>query len=1314
VSAVLQERSAMAFNISFTFQLALRCLARPARHRAQRRPARNPTPQERGLQQQAVGARRAGAPAATAAAAALMVMTAAHATTPLADQPLFSNAGVPGNLALTLSVEFPTAVSQAHTDDQYNKNKAYLGYFDHRKCYRYSWNSNESLRHFFPQGKVNDSNECAGGSLDSTWSGNFLNWATMQTIDPFRWALTGGYRSVDTTSLTLLEKAWASGQGGSGNFSNRRITSQTVGATPFAWNEMRMRIHGLGNKMRFTQFGNVDGTPTEYNPANGVEGGKTYEVSVRVKVCDPSEGAGPMEPNCKAYPAGTFKPTGLIQQYADKIRYSVFSYLNDSNKERDGGVMRARQKFVGPAYTLPGQLQTLNANSEWDANTGIFFTDPDAGDSAATATALGVPIKNSGVINYLNKFGQITQGNYKSFDNVSELYYAALRYFRALGNVPEWSAMGGANNSTKAAWADGFPVITNWDDPILYACQSNFVLGIGDVNTWLDKNVPGNTGTLGEPSKPSAVVADTSVDAKRATDKVGALHGLGSNLGSATNGQSIPGSFYIAGLAYDANATDIRPDTPGKPQTVGKQSVQTYWLDVLEFRNYVPNNMYYLATKYGGAKLPASFDPYARTTDLPLQWWNTTGETLFNQSKPDNYFVAQKADEMISGLTRAFTSISDNLRAYTTSFSTLLPQINATGTTSFSAQYDPGTWTGELAAEAVTLDPTSTKLVKEPVWNFSTKLNSQASGAGWDTARRIVTWNTETNRGVPFRHDRISAAQRAALDTAYRSGDDSADYLNYLRGQTLHEESSGAANSAAAYRNRTRLLGDIVGSKPRVVGRPMALLSPSSNPGYGDFKNTWASRKTMVYVGSNSGMLHAVDAALTGPDAGREVFAYVPGALYQGPTGTPQTNGLASRGKPELVHRYLVDAAPSVFDIDLGRTPGGSGTDWRSVLVGGLGKGGKAYYALDVTNPGGIDTASAASSTEASVAARVMWEFTDPDLGYTYGEPAAVKTRQHGWVLIFGSGYNNSDGRGYFFIVNPRDGSLIQKISTGAGLPAAQAGLAHVQAFVQDRSDNTADSVYAGDLLGNLWRLDLRNAAGAYAAPVKLATLADSNNQAQPITSRPNIVVQPGTLKRWVTVGTGRLLDASDVSSSQSQALYAIQDGTTLGFNVTPPAGFNFPLTANSLKQLTDLTQPVALNNNQLGWYVDLGNNSTGPGWRVISDPSSFFGSVEFTATLPGGNTCRPNGTSRVYSINLGTGQSDLLAANGSGFIAYSTAVEGVVTEQRSYGLAVGDMIKRVLVAGNSSTGEPTFIHTRQPGSPGLRRVNWRELPLAN
>ena len=1255
--------------------------------------------------------RRIGVAATTA-----MLTGAVLAATPLADQPVFVTTPVPGNLALALSVEFPTAISVAHIDNTFDANARYLGYFDPEKCYLYSSTGTAAEHHFYPAGAA-VARKCTGAD-DHKWSGNFLNWATMQTIDPFRSALTGGYRSTDTATTTILERAWASNQGN--NFPNRTITTaaDVAAVTPFPWGQFRMRVKALGNAMRFTHAGNVDNTPTPYVQGMAVNAATTYDVVIRVKVCDTSPGAGPLEPNCQRYPDGNYKPVGLMQRYAGQIRYSAFGYLNDSNVLRDGGVLRARQKFIGPTYVLPGSNATANPAAEWSASNGVFVRNPDAADATATNTAYGLTgadgVADSGVLNYLNKFGQITPGTYKTYDNVGELYYAVLRYFKKQGNVPEWTSMSGATTATKKSWIDGFPVINNWDDPIQYSCQRNFVLGIGDVNTHADRNLPGASGSS-EPAKPSAVSSDTTVNAVTATNKIGALHGIGA-IGNSQpyNGCCTNNGALLAGLAYDANTRDLRPDDPNDLlRTKGRQSLQTYWLDVLEYQTYKANNQYYLAAKYGGFEVPEGFDPYARSTDIDPAWWRTNSDTVGTQPRPDTYFVAARPDQVVAGLERAFSSIAARMRSFTTAFSMAMPQVSSGGG-SFATLFDSKSWTGELIASQMTPNATTGAPVQAESWRFSSRLDAQAAadnGAGWSTRRFIASWNNATALPVAFRLDNLSPAQKTALDTAYRSGNDATDFVNYLRGERKHEQSSSETGSAKAYRDRSTLLGDIGRFRARPVGRPDAPYSNSSNPGYSAFKSTWSARPTVVYVGTNAGVVHAVHGGLTGADAGKELFAYVPGAVIAGPSGTPAVDGLQALGNPEYAHRNFVDATPTVADVDLGRTVGGSGTDWRTILVGGLGKGGRAVYALDITNPVGV-------TQESHAVSRVLWEFTDPDLGFVYGEPAVVKTRKHGWVVIVGSGYNNADGKGYLFVLNPRNGALLEKLTTGTGSTTAQAGLAHVQAFLLDRTDATADAVYAGDLLGNLWRWDLTPASGTLPAALRLAQLKDSHGNTLAVTSRPLVVVHPENQRRYVTVGTGRLLHPSDMSSSQVQRFYAIIDGTASKFAPSDgsglPGSVSYPIVEANLRQLTNLTQKVVLDlNSEVGWYLDLGTIGAGASWRVISDPTSFYGTVAFSVMQPVGasDPCETGGSNRVYAIDLGSGQSRLTSTPNPGpnpvYVPYLSTMSGVITDLRFYSVQG----KARLIAG-SDTGSTGSMPGAWGTTTTTRRLNWREVIL--
>jgi type IV pilus assembly protein PilY1 len=667
------------------------------------------------------------------AAAALSLLVCSPAMSEVAQSPLYLGGGnVPGNLTLVPSVEWPTITSVANLG-QYDVTRKYAGYFDSNKCYEYSYNSTEANRHFYPVSWTMN-HQCVG-----LWSGNFMNWAATQTIDPFRSVLTGGYRVRDTASETWLEKARHTGQGGTNIYPNRRLPGSgnsiaTVqGATPFAASWMRMRIEGLGNEMRF-RLGNddVNQNVTDYNPAVAVLTDRAYRLSVRVKVCVP----GLLEANCRAY-SGGYKPEGLIQQYADELRIGVFGYLNDHNMLRDGGVLRARQKFVGPTRIVPGQGAEPNPAMEWDPATGILIGNPDAADASATATALGIAINNSGAINYLNKFGQLTNNNHKSIDPVSELFYTALRYLKNQGNVPQYSAIPGGTGVNAVQAADGFPVITDWEDPIQYACQKNVILGIGDVYTHRDKNLPGSSFGADEPAMPAAVAGDTTVNVVTETNRVAALEGININHNPFSGRAN---SAFMAGLAWDANTRDIRPDLPGK------QTVSTHWVDVLEAQSLEPpvRNQYYLATKYGGFRTPEDFDPDTHTGALPLDWWHSNGETLVSFGpqanptgvsfpRPDNYYVAGEADQMVESLTEAFARISAELRSSASSVAANSTRLGA-DTAVFQASFDSTNWSGELQAFRINEDGT---ISVNPSWSAAEKLDARTEAA--INVRKIFT-----------------------------------------------------------------------------------------------------------------------------------------------------------------------------------------------------------------------------------------------------------------------------------------------------------------------------------------------------------------------------------------------------------------------------------------------------------------------------------------------------------------------------------------------------------------------------------------------
>ena len=1267
----------------------------------------------------------------------LVGIAPSHATN-LANKPIAAGADVPGNLALDLSVEFPTAISIANLGN-YVDTTQYLGYFDPLKCYTYQYNAVTPASSYFDPTSIATGapgHNCSGTA--GQWSGNFMNWASMQTIDPFRWALTGGYRSVDTATQTILEKAWGSGQGSAAANFPYRGTSQAAGnnlsaaliskLTPFSsWAKFDLGIWNDGNAMVFSGDGNTASYHTLTGSAGDLSNLATanlnpahpYRVYIRVDVCDPTLGAAYLESNCVQYGAN-YKPEGLLQQYANKIRFSAFGYLNQGGDVRQGGAMRAPMRFIGPNIPQPLTTTLLtNPQPEWDSGTGIMSVNPD------TASASGSGVTQSGVMNYLNKFGEFGH-TYKTFDNVGELYYAAVRYFENLGNVPEWT------NLASPTALDGFPAVANWPTdtasstdvnpgaPILYSCQKNFILGIGDDHTWYDYNVGGNTGAgsysptgLSRPVPP-LVAADTFNQAATWTLDLQTLEGIPPNPKWAFG--LTDATYFIAGLAYGVHVNDIRPDLPNT------QTISTYWMDVAEGQHLENLNPYYLAAKYGGFSTPTinaanATAPFYTATNPAYDMLNTpitlgqfdTTSTNVNMNGslhplPDNYYNAGNANAMVAGLKSAFVSISSAITQLSTSFSFSLPNVSS-GTESFGANFDAGSWTGTVTGFTLTFD-TNGNPMQTQMWASSSTLQTQLAGTGWQTARRVATWNG--SGGVPFEAANLTPAQQTALTPSYSPtltcSAASCPYLNYLRGDTTNEVASTAPTSTHSLRNRKLLLGDIVDAGLTPVSTPLQTFSDVNNPGYNFFKTLWTTttpRPTMVYAGSNDGMLHGFVGA-----TGTEQFAYVPSALFQGPNGTPQVDGLAQLGNPSYVHHNYVDATPAVFDIDMSRTVGfagvvnyatAGGTPWRSVLIGGLGKGGKSFYALDVTDPSSM-------TTEAVVASKVLWEFTDATMGYSYGVPVVVKTLKYGWVAILTSGYNNSDGYGYLYFVNPATGALLERVQT----PSPSVGLTQASAFVKDFSDETSDSVYVGDLNGQVWRFDLTGTTGAYPQPVLLATVTDPSGVAQPITTAPLIEIHPVTRKRYVLFGTGQLLAITDLPSTQMQSFYAIIDGTASGFN-----GVSTPITRANLTpitnaQLSSTTPNPILATGPMGWYTDLGIDAvSGIGWRVVLDPEAFNGIVTFATSLTTAtDPCNPKGSSRVYAVDYATVQSVLQPSVVGGPTPPFDAYADSAINLRFTG---ANGVPEIIVG--FATVPPQKVSASLTGTLATRILNWREIP---
>ncbi|MFN3882279.1 MAG: pilus assembly protein [Nitrincola lacisaponensis] len=1195
---------------------------------------------------------------------ALTSVTSANAQVAIGQKPLLVSEGVPGNLILTPSVEWPTINSVANLGD-YDDTRSYAGYFDANKCYKYHYSVTEAERHFYPFSTTSN-RRCAGSEL---WSGNFLNWAATQTIDPFRSALTGGLRVRDTATETWLEKARHDGQGGTGVYPNRRLpasgdsTTAMSRATPFStYNNMTMRIQGLGNKMRFRLNGTgVDGTATAYNPASAVNTNTIYEVSVRVKVCDPTVS---LEPNCVQYSQG-WKPEGLLQEYSDKLRYSIFGYLNDSNMLRDGGVLRANQRYIGPQRFDAVNGWVDNPNKEWNTTTGVLIRNPDPDAATATNTRLNLTTQNtildSGVINYLNKFGQMTTQNHKSHDPVSELYYAATRYIRNVGNVSAYSSITTNDSVTAYRLADGFPVVTSWEDPYQFWCQASAILGIGDANTHRDKNLPGNSRTNDEPAVPSEVSSDDFINVVTATNKVAQLEGITINL-PFTGREN---SAYIAGLAYDAHTRDQRPDLQGR------QTVSTHWVDVRENQHLEPRhrNQYWLAAKYGGFRVPDGYSTYEHNTALPAAWWHTTGDMLgTNYPRTDNFYVASEADKMIESLQDAFANIQDELRGSASALAANTFRLEQ-GARIYQSEYISERWTGDVIASPV--DP-DTGAIGLQVWRASEQLPL------WSN-RIIRTHNPSGNNAAArfplFQYGNLNGTQQAALNS-------STNLVNYIRGNHAHEISNGGT-----FRNRSSLLGTMINSQPVFVGAPDRQLyvnrSFSGANTHVGYANTRMNRTPVVYVQSNSGMLHGFNA-----NTGVEVFAFIPNSVILG--------GLKDIADPEYDHKYLLDGEITVADVYMGSSGG-----WRTILVGTQGRGGRSIYALDITDPANIS---------------FLWERNAtniPALGNNLGSPIIAQISNGEWRVLLGNGPNGANNRAQLIMITLSSGNSNGNVKVIDTNVTGSLGMSGIRTW-DSNNNGFIDTVYAGDFIGNIYRIsDL--SANTPTVNAFFQAL-DGDGQPQVITAAPT-TRKDEQGATWVFFGTGQYLHQDDLLDMQTQTWYGLRD-------------MGLPIAGKAALTERSITQEAVLHNRDVrvisattqgdmvgksGWYMDLLSPNNGAEGERMVIANSFRGNVLVgTTRIPdSSDPCAPTGRGYVMAIDPFTGARlnfSFFDLNADGLFNEDDMLDGVPISGIGFDRAPNapvfmDNVMQV----NLEDGTIESI-TTQSGSNFSERTSWREL----
>jgi len=813
-------------------------------------------------------------------------------------------------------------------------------------------------------------------------------------------------------------------------------------------------------------------------------------------------------------------------------------------------------------------------------------------------------------------------------------------------------------------------------DPIQYSCQQNFLIlttdGYWNAGSANPVKLDGSSSVGNQDNVVSSMprpMYDGSVSGATNTLADAAAYYYNTDLRPSTG--TCNTGFGGADVCEDNVPVSGRDDAPWQHMT-------TFTLGL-----GVNGQLHYASDYLAGGSVD-----FNSITSGSLDWPKPVGDTrtavddLWHAAVNGRgqYFSAQNPDLLVSGIRTALSGVTARVAAGAAAATSNLEPV-AGDNSAFVANYRTVKWDGDVQSRPIDLATGAISTVA--TWSAQAQLDGMV-GAITDS-RTIFTFLGGSK--VNFAPSSFTAAQKTAWFTptaspaltqtaswtATQTAAATADtVINYLRGQTGFEEGR-TANAVTLYRNREHVLGDIINGKPVYVKKPPFNYTENN---YQSFKSSNAiqNRQGMVYVAANDGMLHAFNS-----DTGVETWAYVPSFVL------PNLKYLADDNYGSA-HRYSVDGSPTVSDV-------WNGSAWKTILVAGLNAGGKGYYALDVTNP--------ASPV-------VLWEFSDANLGLSYGNPVIGKLADGTWVVAFTSGYNNTDGVGRLFVLNAYTGALKFTLSTGVGAPGNPSGLGKISAWVDDAlNDNTIKRIYGGDMLGNLWRFDVNDLIPPSGNEATQLAFFQTAGGAQPVTTVPELGLVGN--KPIVFVGTGRYLGASDVADTSQQSLYAILDKLE-ATGIGNARSATCPLVQQTVSNIdantrTTSTQPVDLA-TKCGWFLDFPAVSAGSGSeRVNVDPKLQLGVLAVATNVPANNICTVGGSSFLYFFDYATGQ---FVSTSAGNVAGTRLGNAIVVGLNTYRLPDGRVIT------TPTLSDDTRPPKGNPDNPMVgaigKRVMWREL----
>lgn len=618
------------------------------------------------------------------------------------------------------------------------------------------------------------------------------------------------------------------------------------------------------------------------------------------------------------------------------------------------------------------------------------------------------------------------------------------------------------------------------------------------------------------------------------------------------------------------------------------------------------------------------------------------------------FVVASNSDKFAEALVSALSAI-DSRSASGSNIASSSTKTD-TSTLTFVAGFTSGTWNGDLIASP--FNAALTGVSTTPNWILSQTFSAGLANANFRN-RTILTMKGGT---ASLFNNTMTGASDLAARTGQADAATTDENIAYLRGDRTKE----VGQTGGTLRRRTGPIGDIV----------------NSSPAYSEDTKT-------VFIGANDGMLHAINADSASATRGQVLFSYVPKGL--------DYTALASLSATAYEHRYFVDGQ---IDVITRANQGNS----KNILVAALGRGGRGVFALDVTAPDAMTTS------------KVLWDETtqgttaEPNMGYVLGRVLIRKGNGDKTYAFVPNGIESPNGSATLFVyeLNANGGivsttRLVADSSGNNGLMSL--GLADLN------GDSKVDTVYGGDLKGNIWRWDFTGNAPP-ASAMRLFQALDTANAAQPITGGLG-VGRDNTGTIFVGFGTGRFISSNDmpgVATQTTQTLYGIKDlGSTIPNRASLQAR-TIPYSGTGARGFENYS---VLSAGRMGWYIDLPVPE-----RVVSAPT-IYGTAMYVSSIvpPTGSDCNSSvGSGFLNAINLFTGtspESGSYFSNGGsvgGGVVGSVGITGGMPTEANVTSALATVGTGAFSTEDGGDGN-TSSHAISPPAGGRpARVNWREL----